>query len=563
MLLSGQWQWRVALTLFWAATLAAQTPPTSPATKSTADDTCTVSGMVVAKADGTPLKGATVQLLATANTDHEIAVKTGADGRFLLKNIPAGDYHLTVSRNGYSELKYGQKKAGDPGALFHLQPGQTMSDLLFRMGRTGVISGKVFDEDGEPMVGVEVEALRNIYRDGHREMSVATNCQSNDLGEFRLYGLSPGRYFVSAEQASWNREVVGEREFNGAASNKSEEGFGRVYYPNALTPDRASPFVVKEGEEIPSIDFLMKEITVYRIRGKVINLVSKHGTGNIQVSVFPRKREINSWGLNANNMVKADGSFELPEVAPGEYTVSATLFDEEKVYSAQQDVDVIASDVEGLTLGVNAGVTIPGRINWEGKPGTLKNHGASIYLDSQLNRFGIASANGHIDEDWQFTLKEVPDGTFTVHVIDLSEDCYIKEMRFGDTVLQDRELRVRGTPANLEITVSSRGARISGSVLNADSLPISGAWAVAVPEEEKRKSLRLYKAVSTDQYGHFEIRGMAPGKYKLFSWEGIEARAWEDPDFLKDYEDKGQEVEVQDADQKSVELKSLAAKDSE
>lgn len=408
--------------------------------------------------------------------------------------------------------------------MFPLQPGQNVPDLLFRMGRAGVISGKVFDEDGEPMVGLEVEALRNIYREGHQEMVLATSSQSNDLGEFRLYGLSPGRYFVSADQAPWNREVVGEKEFNGAASNSGEKGYGRVYYPNAVAPDKASALVVKEGEEIPAIDFLMKEISVYRIRGKVLNLVSKHGTQNMQVSIFPRKQEVNAWGFNANNVVKADGSFELPEIAPGEYTVSAMLFDEDKTYSTQQDVDVVSADVENLVLSVNAGVNIPGGINWEGKP-RQKKDGTSVYLESEMSRFGIGRADAHIDEDWQFTLQEVPDGTFKVHVVDLSEDCYIKEVKFGDNVLPDRELRVRGTAANLEITVSSRGARISGSVLNADSLPVPGAWAVAVPEEGKRKFLRLYKAVSTDQYGRFEIRGMAPGKYKLFSWEGIEARA--------------------------------------
>lgn len=562
MFLLGRSRRRFAVAFFWAAALTAQTPPTSPASKSTTDETCTVNGTVVAKADGTPLKGATIQLQSTTNADHNIAVKSGTDGRFLLKNVPAGDYHLTVSRNGYSELKYGQKKAGDPGALFHLRPGQNMADLVFRMGRAGVISGKVFDEDGEPMVGVEVEALRYTYKDGRQEMVLATSGESNDLGEFRLYGLSPGHYFVSAEQAPWNRAVVGEKEFTGAASNNNEKGYGRVYYPNTGAPDKASTFIVKEGEEIPSIDFLMKEITVYRIRGKVLNLISKHGTENIQVVVFPRKQEMNFLSFNANNMVKADGSFEMPEIAPGEYTVSAMLFDENKTYCTQQDVGVVTADVDGLVLSLTAGATIPGRINWEGKPSQRKD-GTSVYLESEMSRFGMGRADAHIDEDWQFTLKEVPDGTFRVHVVDLSEDCYIKEVRFGDTVLPGRELRVRGAGANLEITVSSRGARVSGTVLNADSLPVSGAWVVAVPEVEKRKFLHLFRARSTDQYGHFEIQGLAPGKYKLFSWEGIEAQAWEDADFLKDYEEKGQEIEVRDDDQKSMDLKLLSAKDSE
>jgi hypothetical protein len=99
--------------------------------------------------------------------------------------------------------------------------------------------------------------------------------------------------------------------------------------------------------------------------------------------------------------------------------------------------------------------------------------------------------------------------------------------------------------------------------LNTESLPVSGAWVAVVPEEDKRKFLRRYKSASADQYGHFEIRGLAPGKYKAFSWEGIEARAWEDPDFLKDYEDKGQEIEVREGDQKSLDLTSLSLKDSD
>jgi glycosyltransferase involved in cell wall biosynthesis len=95
-------------------------------------------------------------------------------------------------------------------------------------------------------------------------------------------------------------------------------------------------------------------------------------------------------------------------------------------------------------------------------------------------RFGIGGRQARIEEGWQFTLKEVPDGTFRVHVSGLSEDCYIKEVRFGETVLPDVELRVRGGSANLEITMSSRGARVQGQVLSQDDLPVVGAWVVVV-----------------------------------------------------------------------------------
>jgi hypothetical protein len=562
MLQPGQRYWFLAMALGWASVLSGQAPPAPSSAKADpSDQTCAVSGMVVAKPDGIPLKGAMVHLSSGDDRAHTIAAKTGADGRFALKNVPAGKYRLKVSRNGYFDAEYGQKKPGDPGATFSLRPGQIESDLLFKMGRAGVISGRIFDEDGQPMERVMVTALRNQYADGRKELRLFAESESNDLGEFRLYGLSPGHYYVSAEEPKWNH-VVGEREFTGLAKEAEEKGHTRVYYPNALEPDGASPVVVKEGEETSSIDFLMKEVSVYRITGKATNLVAKHGTRELQILVMTRSQANNFVGFGPNSSVKSDGTFEIPDIAPGEYAVMAIVFDEGRVYTAEQDVDVVSADVDGLLLSVNTGVTIPGRIRWEGKP-NIEKEGMSVWLQPLQNRFGIGSKKAEVDENSQFTLKEVSDGTYKLQINGLAKDCYINEVKLGETVFPDVELRVRGAAGNLEVTVSSRGARIDGTVLNEDSLPVPGVWAVAIPEQlEKRKYKGLYKSISTDQNGHFEIHGLAPGKYKLFSWEGIQAGAWEDPDFLKEYEEKGQTIDVQEGGERSMELKLIPAKDS-
>jgi hypothetical protein len=550
----------IVLALLGVLPLEAQVPPSSGTKTDPPEETCVVSGLVVTKAESAPLKGAMVHLWSGEDREHTIAVKSGADGRFELKNVPAGQYHMSVSRNGYFAVEYGQNKPNDPGAMFSLRPGEHKSDLLLKLGHAGVITGRVFDEDGEPMPRVMVMALRNGYEKGKRELQTVAEAESNDLGEFRLYGLSPGRYFVSAENTSWNH-VVGDREFSGDTKNSGEKGYTKIYYPSALDPGQASTFVVKEGEEIPAVDFLMKEITVYRIRGKLVSTVTKQGHRPSFVEAF-RRNQRNDWiSLGSNKQPKPDGSFEIAEVAPGEYTVIGMIFDEGKRYSAQLDIDVTSADVDGVSLVIGPGTTIPGRINWVGKPSLLGSD-LSIYLESDANRFGVGG-NTHTDENWQFTLKEVPDGTYKVEMNGLAKDCYIKEIRFGENVLVDTELRVKGAGGNLEVVVSSQGAEIDGAVLNKDDLPASGVWVVAVPEENKRKYLRLYKSSLTDQYGHFEIHGLAPGKYKLFSWEGIESNAWEDADFLKEYEDKGATLEVADGDKKSTALKSIQAKESD
>ena len=227
----------------------------------------------------------------------------------------------------------------------------------------------------------------------------------------------------------------------------------------------------------------------------------------------------------------------------------------------QQDVDVAAADVEGLALVVGLGMTIPGKIIWDGQASLSKDDFAVQLVPETVDFWG--GGDSHIEENNQFTLKEVTDGTFKVQVTGLSKDCYVKQVRYGDNTLPDTQIRVgKGSTGSLEITVSSRGARAEGMVLTEDNLPAVGVWVVAVPDESKRQFARLYKAERTDQNGAFSLHGLVPGKYKLFSWSSVEEGAWEDEDFLKPFEEKGETVEVQEGDRKSLELKLIASKDS-
>jgi 5-hydroxyisourate hydrolase-like protein (transthyretin family) len=551
--------WLAGTVWLSGATLQAQVPSGSSASPTPKAETCVISGMVVRREDSAPLKGAVVQLVNAEDQDraHTIAAKSKADGRFELKNVPAGKYRLTVSRNGYFRSEYGQKKPSDPGATFSLVPGQRMSDLLFKMGRAGVIAGHVFDEDGEPMPSLVIMALRTVYEKGRKELRPETDSQSNDLGEFRLYGLAPGRYYISAQDQNWTH-VVGEREFAGEEKSAGEKGYTQMYYPGTTDPGKAAVIVVKEGEEIPAIDFLMKEVSVYRIRGRVVNQVSK-GTRQGMIQILPRNQR-NYWmSYGLQNIVKPDGSFEIAEVVPGEYTAIAQFFDDGKIHTAEQDVDVTAADIEGLTLTIGPGVTISGRIIWDGQP-SLSREEFTVYLRSESVEFW-SGGSSRVDENNQFTLKEVADGVFKVNLSGLSKDCYIKEVRYGESTLPDTELRVgKGTSGSLEITISSRGARVEGSVLTEESLPAAGVWVVAIPEESKRQFERLYKSDRTDQNGHFSLRGLVPGKYKLFSWSSVEEGAWQDADFLKEFEGKGETVDVQDGDVKQAELQLIQAK---
>ena len=538
----------------------AQTPAMPGARPETKEETCTVSGTVVRMLDGAPLKGATVWLSSDQNHEHTIATTTAADGRFELRNVPAAHYTLTVRRNGYVDAYYGQKKADDPGSILTLRSGQKLVDLVFKLGRTGVITGRIYDEDGESMQGIRVNAVRKVYINGKLQLQTFDERQTNDLGEFRLFGLSPGRYLITAEPDIWNR-VVGDLDFSGADKSGGEKGYAKLYYPGVTDSGKASSITVKEGDEIASIDILMKQVTVYRIRGKVVNLLPKpSGRRSTQVDVLRINQGAGWESVGSTSAGDADGSFEIRGVPSGNYSIRVIRrSDDGRMHVTQQDFTVGNASVEGLTLTIEEGVNIPGRVIWDGAP-RLERQGFVIAAISTENE-PFPGTRAEVEDNNQFMLKDVHDGEFRLEARGISKDCYIKEVRYSDSIVPDATIRVaKGSVGPLEITLSSRGALVQGTVLNEDSLPAVGAWAVAIPDKKTRRA--SYSA-NTDQYGHFEVRGLPPGKYKIFSWGALQQGAWEDPEFLKEYEAKATVIEVNEGDTKKVELKLIPVKEAE
>jgi Carboxypeptidase regulatory-like domain len=541
---------------------AAPAPVSNPNANNAKDNqedlTCVISGIVVRNPDGAPLKGATVMLDNSADQERKIATKTTADGHFELKNVPPAQYHLSITKNGYVTQKYGQRKPEDPGSLMTLRPKERKTDLSFKLIRAGVISGKIYDEDGEPMMHVGVSALRQSYRDGKKEFEPRAYAQTNDLGEYRLFGLPAGQYFVSADLEHWGTSV-GDREYQGGDKGATEKGYTKVFYPGFSDIGKASSVFVKTGEEIPSTDIMMTQVTVYRVRGRIVFPFAHKAKNDTQVMMM-RRGSTQRWDiLRGQDVDKSDGTFEVADVPSGEYTLIAYFFDQDKPYATEQDVDVTAADVDGLTLILSSGSLIRGTLQWDGKPAT---EGVPVISLLPLASGAIWGGQAHIEDDNRFTLKSVPDGTFRIEIGGLGQDCYIKQIAYGETVITDKLLHVRGSSGDMQIVVSSKGSRIDGMVTNDESTPVAGIWVVAVPDEARRSDEDSYRAVTSDQYGRYSIRGLKPGAYKLFSWDGVEQGQWEDRDFLKQTEAKGISISVADGDTKSTDLQVIPVNES-
>jgi Carboxypeptidase regulatory-like domain len=554
----------VMLTFLIVSSASGQGRSQDPASRQK-QETCTITGMVV-KLDGSaPLKSARVELRSMEDQTHAYAATTDEGGRFTLKDVGPGRYRLSVSRNGFVNQEYGQKTPNDPGSILTLAPGQQMKDLLFRLIPWSVIAGRIRNEDGDPLPWVQVTALREAYTDGKRKLSPTAQEATNDLGEYRLFGLRPGRYFVSATYSTKNQMASGNEDSEEPApvEESAAQKYVPTYYPGTPDPAKASTISVKPGDEIPSVDILLQRVAAYKVRGRIYNMIT-HRTGrDISIMMLPRNNQVAGSIFNFEAPVlDKDGSFTLKDVLPGSYTLSAFWFDEGKPYVAKQNIDVGNADVEGVSLTIAPGMTINGRVIWDGKPSL---EGDELSISPSSTEQGVEfDSPARVSPNGAFTLKDISEDTYHLYVNGMSKDCYIKAVRYGMAdALYDGFAAQRGNDASLEVTLSSRGARVQGAVSDADGLPLAGVWVVLVPEEAHRAQMQMYKETTTDQYGHFELRGIPPGDYKLFSWDQVENGAWQDPEFLKPFESKGEEVKLQEGESKSVNLTAIKTTSSE
>jgi len=511
--------------------------------------------MVVKLAGGIPLPSSTVRLQSIDDHSHTFSGVTDAGGRFEIRGIDPGRYRLRVIRNGYVTQEYGQKTPNDSGATLVLSSGQDLKDLLFRLLPSAVIGGRIQNENGDPLPWVRVSALRATYARGKRTLSTEVTVVTNDLGEYRVFGLRPGRYFLSAVYRPGQRlEPSGEDD---DAEGAGKSGYAQAYYPGTTDPARATALTIKTSDEISSMDFLLEPTTVYSIRGHVNIFGSRRNPNGVVLILEPRSTGL-GWNIPARQSIvdKPDGTFEIENVLPGSYTLSAFLFDDGRRYQSRQTIDINNSDADGIQLTPSPGMEVRGQVLWEPKPSLEKD---SLVLNvrpaDSTFQFG---AQARMAANGTFSLRDVPEGLYRLTTIGQSQDCYLKSVRYAGMEVSDDEFNVvRGTQATLEVTISAHGARVQGTVKDADGLPAAGVWVVLVPDEAHRNEFRLFKYRTTDQYGRFDLRGIAPGDYKLFSWEEVELNAWEDPDFLKPFEPKAETISLQEGDGKSAELVAI------
>lgn len=514
-----------------------------------------VEGTVLNKLTGAPVRHAQVMYIKVGMRAGEMVTPISSDtdpsGHFALQLDP-GDYRLWVERAGYSRQAWGARTSEGTGATLTLAPDQQIHDITLKIVPLGAISGRVLDDEGEPVQGAGIQVLRFSYAGGTRQFMPVAGASSNDRGEYRVYGLPAGRYYLLAtlRGAPPTRPIE-----TGVLIPEAQEPYAPMYYPGVPDAASATQLPLAQGAELSDIDFHLQRVRAVTLRGRLFSPLDDFTRGQVQVVLAHNDGSGASFIDRAAAAIeKTTGRFELRGVAPGLYWLVASQLNGGYSLGGRTPVEVTApNSQENLTISLRASFDIAGAITVEGKPPVSLTALTASLSPSEGLALG-PQPTAKVGADGRFRLTGVTPGLWDFTIGPLPEGVRIKTAMFGEHDILRGELIVpEGPRGSLQIVLSGNGAQVSGTV-GEDDHP-HAATVVLVPDsEDLRRSPRLYRSTQAREQGRFVFKGVPPGSYRLFAFDEVEPNAWLDPDFLKPVESLGEPISLAEGEQATRQL---------
>ncbi len=489
---------------------------------------CVLDGTAVDFSTAEPLRKVTIRLVRSSDWALGYVATTDSAGHFRLAGVREGNYDLTGERTGYLKSEFGARQPGGSGTTLHLKAGDKLNDLTVRLPRCPVLSGRVLDEQGQPLEKVLVYAVYPQWLRGQRGYERSDGVWTNDEGEFRIANLPPGRYILCA-QGSFRSFVE--------KPGGREKRVLSTCYPNARSPDDAEQLAVKAGEDLSGMDMRTLLGEVFHIRGKLASgslsdkpgLVLEAHAHNFGDGIFELEKE-----------GEQGGSFDFSGVAPGNYDIELSS-DEQKQVITRLFIAVKTSDVNGLIVPPPNKVLVKGVVR-----SSDPNDSAPVALDL-IARDLRSPASEPYDIDIQ------PDGTFKIevwpgeYVFSLprySPGSYIKSICSNGVEMPNGSVTLTGGAAQVELIVSGGAGVVEGTIQPSDSAKnVGGLNVVLAAESARLDDMGLLRA-KTDQDGHFSFKGVPPGKYYAVAIPGVDPELLQNRDFIGQIQQGGTEVEL-------------------
>lgn len=522
--------------------------------------TARIRGVVVAADSGSPVRRAVVRVSARELRESRTAM-TDAQGRYEIKELPAGRYNVAVSKAGFVSLQYGQRRAFEQGRPLEVADGQSLDTINFTLPRGSVITGRLVDEFGEPVADAMVSASRYQYFRGQKRLLPSSRpTQTNDLGQYRLYGLTPGEYIVTASV----------RSMNFFENTEETSGYAPTYYPGTSNPGEAERVRVALGAETTA-DFGLIPARLVRITGTVLTSSGKPATGGMLRVVERGSAGGPMFGGFSGGRVRSDGTFSLSGIAPGAYTLigsTTEMFggrdDEPDAEFARVPLTVGNEDLTNVIVSTGKGATAVGQVVFEDGQTTMTPSAVRIFATSAdpEETFGMGGRNGRVKDDWTFELNNLT-GRVVLFLNTppggARQPFFIKAITLGGEDVTDKGFEARGGQRleGLQIVITTKTTELSGTVKDGRGRPVADYAVVVFAEDDTlwaSPSQRYTRVARPDQQGRFTVTGLPPGEYHAVAVEYLESGREADPEVLTRLREDAAGVRLAEAEKKALDL---------
>jgi len=476
-----------------------------------------------------PLLDARVELIRPSGSP--MVARTDPNGRFAFSGLPAGRYRLSVTRDGY------QRKS----VAVELSNGQQRSDVVVALDLAPTLVGHVQDPYNIPIANVLVEAIKVIYGPrGDRSVVSVESALSDDRGEYHLYWLDPGEYYIRASSLDLK---PGESIPGNPETGVSAPRYAPTYFPGFRDPKDATLIRLRVGSNFSPFDFKLQQAIAVSISGTIYIESTGERVGTTIIATYAGAvASDQKFQAKSASSGRDMGLYGMGGMTPGTFIVSAQYSSGGQQLVVHRKATIKISE-RSFNLYLSPGSTVNGKLSILAGP-AFDLRSARVALES-IDPGLPSPAIAGVDEAGQFSLARVEPGEYILRTVNLPGDVYVKSIRSGDADVQSRPLFIRyASPEAIRIDLGVDGGRMDGVVVDSANHAFAGATVAVVPDATRRNSPDQYRATESDADGHFTLRGIPPGEYKLFAWQNIEPNAYLNDVYMTGFEPLGIQMTI-------------------
>ena len=550
-----------------------------------------IAGRILAADTGRPVKGARVNV-AAPEVPGGRAVLSDDMGLFRLGELPAGRYTLSVSKAGFVQLSYGQRRPLQAGTPLQLADDQEIKDIEFRLPRGSVIAGHVYDETGDPMAGILVRVLRYQYQQGERRLTPAGTAQTNDLGQYRVWGLMPGDYYVDAQSrinlpfggpggggrgggrgggqgggaAAAIAGVVGALGGTNVAAlfapnDESQKAYAPTFFPGVTSVAEAQPITLGLSQQSLDVDFSLQLVPVARVSGHVANpdgSATSSGNVNLTTETMATGGRGNQLGNNYGSRINGDGSFSISNVPPGRYILRARGTDAEWARFGTLPITVAGADIPDVSVIVAQGATIVGTVSFPQAQTQLPDL-SQVRISSVAIEPGLTNSQARVEKDNSFKIVSVAAGAHLIRPGGQLRGWTLKSVVLDGRDITDTPIEVRSGQeiTRVSITFTDAVSEINGTLTTEQGVPVPDYTVLAFSTDSSfwRAQSRHIATARPDQNGKFRIRNLPAGSYYLATVDPTQPGEWFEPAYLEEHRVGAATVTIGDGETKTQDFK--------